>query len=109
MPTGVIAMIDDDEWPEANWIAQFLKTQRETGADLLQGSILFVHEGPGPKPVPDIRRATGTADMLQGAGNIFIRRKLLEETAAPWFDPAFALTGGEDHGDLLHAPGNDAG
>ena len=32
-----------------------------------------------------------------GAGNLLIRRQVLQETAAPWFDPAFALTGGEDH------------
>ena len=35
-------------------------------------------------------------DMPQGAGNLLIRRTVLEETSAPWFDPAFALTGGED-------------
>ena len=34
--------------------------------------------------------------MLQGAGNLLIRRAVLEEMAAPWFDPAFALSGGED-------------
>ena len=34
--------------------------------------------------------------MLQGAGNLLIKRQVLEETAQPWFDPAFALTGGED-------------
>jgi succinoglycan biosynthesis protein ExoM len=91
-----IAMIDDDEWPEPDWITEFLKTQRAIGADILQGSILFVPGGAGPRPVPDIRHATGPADMLQGAGNLLIRRQVLEETASPWFDPAFALTGGED-------------
>ena len=47
--------------------------------------------------MPDIRRATGPVAMLQGAGNLLIRRAVLEEMTAPWFDPAFALTGGEDH------------
>jgi len=91
-----IAMIDDDEWPEPAWIAAFLEIQRKTGADILQGSILFAQEGPGVKPVPDIRRRTGRTDMLQGAGNLLIRRRVLEEIPWPWFDPAFALTGGED-------------
>jgi GT2 family glycosyltransferase len=91
-----LAMIDDDEWPEPGWIREFLKAQRITGADVLQGSILFAHQGESPKPVPDIRHATGPIELLEGAGNLLIRRPVLEQTASPWFDPAFALTGGED-------------
>jgi succinoglycan biosynthesis protein ExoM len=92
-----IAMIDDDEWPEPGWLDEFIKVQRQTGADLLQGSILFEQKDSGyPAPVPDIRNPTGPIPMLQGAGNILIKRSVLEETARPWFDPAFALTGGED-------------
>jgi succinoglycan biosynthesis protein ExoM len=90
-----IAMIDDDEWPESDWIDQFLACARVTGADVLQGSILFgqasAADGHG-----DIRRPTGPIAMLQGAGNILIRRGVLEDMHAPWFDPAFALSGGED-------------
>ncbi|MBN9553124.1 MAG: glycosyltransferase family 2 protein [Alphaproteobacteria bacterium] len=91
-----LAMIDDDEWPEPGWIREFLEAQRITGADVLQGSILFAHKGDRPKPVPDIRHATGPVEILEGAGNLLIRRPVLEKTASPWFDPAFALTGGED-------------
>ena len=91
-----IAMIDDDEWPEPQWIDAFLKTQHETEADAVQGSILFSPDSSGPKPVPDIRRPSGPIGMLEGAGNLLITRRVLEETGAPWFDPDFALTGGED-------------
>jgi succinoglycan biosynthesis protein ExoM len=90
-----IAMIDDDEWPQKDWIDQFLKAAHHTGADVLQGSILFgtdaMADGHG-----DIRRPTGPVAMLQGAGNLLIRRSVLDEMAAPWFDPQFALSGGED-------------
>jgi glycosyltransferase involved in cell wall biosynthesis len=90
-----VAMIDDDEWPEPRWIDAFLETADATGADVLQGSILFGQasraDGHG-----DIRRPTGPAAMLQGAGNLLIRRAVLEGMPAPWFDPAFALSGGED-------------
>ena len=90
-----IAMIDDDEWPQRDWISQFLKTAHETQADVLQGSILFgqtsAADGHG-----DIRRPTGPIAMLQGAGNLLIRRAILIEMTAPWFDPQFALSGGED-------------
>ena len=88
-----VAMIDDDEWPDPRWISAFLKTQRQTNADVLQGSILF---GDKSGATPDIRRATGPIAMLQGAGNLFLSRARLEQMASPWFDPAFALTGGED-------------
>jgi succinoglycan biosynthesis protein ExoM len=90
-----VAMIDDDEWPQKDWIDQFLKTARETGADVLQGSILFGRAGTADGH-GDIRRASGPVAMLQGAGNLLIRRAVLEETGAPWFDPEFALSGGED-------------
>src|SRR5579872_3562088 len=36
-----IAMIDDDEWPQEDWIEKFLACARTTNADVLQGSILF--------------------------------------------------------------------
>lgn len=88
-----IAMIDDDEWPDPQWIRQFLAVQRATGADVLQGSILF---GDKSGATPDIRRTTGPTDMLQGAGNLFLSRARLDAMTPPWFDPAFALTGGED-------------
>jgi hypothetical protein len=62
---------------------------------VLQGSILFgqagLADGHG-----DIRRASGPIAMLQGAGNLLIRRAVLDEMPAPWFDPQFALSGGED-------------
>ena len=90
-----VAMIDDDEWPEPGWLDAFLAGAHQTGADVLQGSILFgqadAADGHG-----DIRRPTGPIAMLQGAGNLLIRRAVLEEMQAPWFDPAFALSGGED-------------
>ncbi len=58
-----IAMIDDDEWPQKDWISQFLKTAHQTRADVLQGSILFgqasAADGHG-----DIRRPTGSIAML---------------------------------------------
>jgi glycosyltransferase involved in cell wall biosynthesis len=97
-----VAMLDDDEWPERQWLDALLRVQRQTGADVLQGSILFTFEKPpgawGAQGdgLMQIRRATGPAEMLQGAGNLRIGRACVEAMAKPWFDPAFALSGGED-------------
>ncbi len=97
-----LAMLDDDEWPEPHWLDALLREQDATGAGVLQGSILFDFED---KPeawaenfdgMSDIRHASGPVEMLQGAGNLLMTRGALETLPRPWFDPAFALTGGED-------------
>ena len=89
-----IAMIDDDEWPDENWITELLRAQRAFDADAVQGSVIFV--AAGTSPIPDIRHVTGPIAMPEGAGNLLLHRRALEAMPAPWFDPAFALTGGED-------------
>ncbi len=86
-----LAMIDDDEWPEPNWLDGFLRVAEKTGAGVLQGSILFHHPAQA-----DIVRVSGPIAMLQGAGNLLIRGDVLEQMPRPWFDPEFALGGGED-------------
>jgi glycosyltransferase involved in cell wall biosynthesis len=92
-----VAMIDDDEWPSLAWLTELLRVQAETGADVVEGSILFEGgKGNGFDGVSDMRRPTGPVEMLEGAGNILIARDCLERLGAPWFDPAFALSGGED-------------
>jgi len=97
--TRFIAMLDDDEWPSRQWLAELLRIQRETGADAVEGAIASVHEGETLARFDGVARARGTSGpvaMLEGAGNILLARTALQSTAAPWFDPAFALTGGED-------------
>jgi succinoglycan biosynthesis protein ExoM len=96
-----LAMLDDDEWPEPGWLDALLAEQAKTGADVLQGSILFDFEA---RPrwaetfdgMSDIRHASGPVEMLQGAGNLLMTRAALTRVTQPWFDPAFALSGGED-------------
>src|ERR1700761_2347350 len=94
-----IAMLDDDEWPEPGWLTAILQAQEQTGADVIQGSVVFgvtekwaaTFDG-----LCDIRHVSGPVDMLHGAGNILIARRVFDRIARPWFDPAFDLTGGED-------------
>jgi len=97
-----VAMLDDDEWPSPQWLDAFLWVQHSTGADALQGSILFEFSSApaawatGFDGMSSIRRTTGPVAMLEGAGNLLLTRACLESLDRPWFDPAFALTGGED-------------
>ena len=69
-------MIDDDEWPAADWLDHFLSSAHHTKADVLQGSILF-GVGTSVEGHGDIRHASGPVQMLQGAGNLLIRRAVL--------------------------------
>jgi succinoglycan biosynthesis protein ExoM len=101
-PCDFVAMLDDDEWPEPDWLDAFLRVQRATGADALHGAILREFERePGPwalncEGIAPMRGTTGRVTMIEGSGNIIVSRACLEGLAKPCFDPAFALSGGED-------------
>lgn len=97
-----IAMLDDDEWPSVQWLDAFLRVQAETQADALRGTILREFESaPGRwaaqlQGIAPVRAQSGLIDMIDGAGNVMIARRCFEGLTKPFFDPAFALTGGED-------------
>jgi succinoglycan biosynthesis protein ExoM len=94
-----IAMLDDDEWPSPEWLEQMLRIQRETNADAVEGAIAGVFEGQTMASFDGVashRGASGFSATMEGAGNILLSRAALERMPRPWFDPAFALTGGED-------------
>jgi glycosyltransferase involved in cell wall biosynthesis len=97
-----IAMLDDDEWPEPGWLDAFLVAQRQTGADALHGQVMRVFER---KPaewslacagIAPFSRATGMIGMIESSSNVLLTRTSIAALSEPWFDPAFALTGGED-------------
>jgi GT2 family glycosyltransferase len=97
-----VAMLDDDEWPEPDWLEAFLHVQQTTGADALHGAVLREFESePDPAAVDchgiaPMRHETGLIPMIEGSSNILLRRGCFAELAQPCFDPAFALSGGED-------------
>lgn len=97
-----IAMLDDDEWPEPRWLDAFLDVQRATGADALHGDIMRDFEvAPGRLAarldgIAPLLGETGRVEMIEGSGNIIVGRACFEGLARPCFDPAFALSGGED-------------
>ncbi len=97
-----IAMLDDDEWPQAGWLDAFLRVQRQTGAEALHGAVLREFEAePGSwaarcQGIAPLRGCSGPVDMIHGTSNVLLCRVCLLRLKGPWFDPAFALTGGED-------------
>jgi GT2 family glycosyltransferase len=97
-----IAMLDDDEWPEPDWLGAFLKVQQATGADALHGAVLrdFEKQPRGwartCHGIAPMRDRTGPISMIDSTSNVLLSRSCFERLAKPCFDPEFALTGGED-------------
>lgn len=97
-----VAMLDDDEWPEPRWLDAFLEVQAKTGADALHGDILRDFETVPSRwaarldGIAPLLGRTGPVAMIEGSGNILVSRACFEGLAKPCFDPAFALSGGED-------------
>jgi succinoglycan biosynthesis protein ExoM len=101
-----LAFIDDDEWPEENWLSSLLSIQRETRAAVTGGPVRSWFTAPPPRWTehtflfrPEERNA-GPTGPLWASNNLLITREILEKTPPPWFDARFNRTGGEDM-DLL--------
>jgi GT2 family glycosyltransferase len=105
-----IAMIDDDEIPEPDWIEQLLQAQEHSGADVVEGRVVpvfpagapdwIVHgrhfgwhhdlnsaHSPGQKSYPELDEAR--------TNNVLIRCAVVR-TLGLRFDPQFGLSGGGD-------------
>lgn len=97
-----VAMLDDDEWPEPQWLDAFLRMQQLTNADALHGAVVPKLERPSDRwarhchgIAPMVAR-TGLTRTIASTSNVLVRRTCFEALAKPCFDPNFALSGGED-------------
>ena len=97
-----MAMLDDDEWPDADWLEAFLRVQAATRADALHGAVVRVHEAaPGILAshcdgISDWRGASGPIPLVESTSNVIVARAALASMQPPWFDRDFGLSGGED-------------
>ncbi len=96
-----IVFIDDDEVPDANWLATLLRVQREYDADVVAGPVIPRFDEPVPPWVEagrflaPRRRATGAAVDYAYTGNVLFRADILRGLD-PVFDERLRLTGGSD-------------
>lgn len=101
-----LAMIDDDEWPDSNWLRELLRVSTTFNADVVGGPVRRIFEKAVPGYVaganqPDFKKLSdGLVDLIDATSNILFRMDLFRAWPAPWFDPGYALMGGEDK-DLL--------
>jgi GT2 family glycosyltransferase len=97
-----VGMLDDDEWPSTDWLDAFLRVQKATETDALQGAVMRAFETPPHHQVQEchgiapMRHGTGCISMIDSTSNVLVSRSCFEGLAPPCFDPAFALSGGED-------------
>jgi succinoglycan biosynthesis protein ExoM len=96
-----VALLDDDEWPDPQWLQQLLDMQHRTGADIVGGTMLPAFAAEPPEWARQLElfrqeQPDGPVDMVWGTCNVLLTRPILERMAAPWFDPQLGLTGGED-------------
>ncbi|MDP8935368.1 MAG: glycosyltransferase [Cyanobacteriota bacterium] len=100
--TNFIAIIDDDEVPDSQWLDQLLKVQREYNVDVVTGPIYPCFED---KNTPEwIKKGQffepnsyETGHLLNAAftGNVLVRAECLKGIN-PVFDHRFAFKGSED-------------
>ncbi len=96
-----IAVLDDDEYPDASWLTELVATASQHDADIVGGPVLPVFDDPthwlarGGIFAPT-RYASGPVPMIYGAGNMLIRRDVLAHYLDEPFRHDFAFTGGSD-------------
>jgi GT2 family glycosyltransferase len=98
-----IAIIDDDETPCKTWLADLLAVAKDTNADVIGGPVLSVFADPDVSTAikeceqfERVSKPSGPVNVILSTENVMVRRAALDMVAAPWFDPAFAITGGSD-------------
>lgn len=98
-----IAIIDDDEWPEPQWLNAFESMALQTNADILAGPVVSVFESTEvTTPVAECeqfrrkQKSSGLVPIVLSTENAFLKSGTLDLIEQPWFDSQFAFTGGED-------------
>lgn len=98
-----LAFIDDDEFPESNWLYSHYKMIKKTDADGILGPVKPYFENGAPlwliKSGICLRASYPSGTLLQSTqtrtGNVLFDRRLFLKNDL-LFDPSYGLTGGED-------------
>jgi succinoglycan biosynthesis protein ExoM len=96
-----IAVLDDDEYPEPNWLSEMIAVALDYDVDIVGGPVFPVFDDPDhwlarSGIYAPTRYATGPVPVIYGAGNMLIRRDVLEQYLDEPFRHEFAFTGGSD-------------
>lgn len=98
----LVAMIDDDEIAEPDWLRRLAEAQASSRADLVGGPVLPRFEAAdagrfaGHPVFTPYYGASGPVAFLYGSGNFLMRAEVLDRLGQPYFDEAFDFVGGGD-------------
>ncbi len=96
-----IGFIDDDEEPGEGWLAELLRVQAATGADVVTGPVVPRFTGSPPRWAERggffrrLRYPDGAQRDRAFTNNVLFHRSVFERVT-PHFDERMALTGGSD-------------
>ena len=99
----LIAFLDDDEWPEPQWLSEMVRVQTTCNADAVGGPTVSLFPDDAPAELTQshyygaaLDADDGGACQLQAAGNFLIKASTLASLGPQFFHPDFAHSGGED-------------
>lgn len=97
-----LAVIDDDEVADENWLRNHLNTLQDTKCDIVGGPQLQQFH----KDAADVwkrhpvfephYKVTGAVPILYSSGNVVITRGVLDKMPQPFLEPQFNFIGGGD-------------
>lgn len=103
MQADLLAMIDDDEWVEPQWIASLVKVQQQTKADVVGGSVAPEFEVAPPAWAKGLNiyyqteeTTSGVVPLISGTTNVLLSRSIVVKYPEERFDPFYSLVGGGD-------------
>jgi succinoglycan biosynthesis protein ExoM len=91
-----LAFIDDDEVPEADWLANLIRRIEQTGADFASGPVVPEYAAPPPRWATEGGFFHTSGDSFI-TGNLILRASCLPEGESQWFRHEFNFSGGEDN------------
>jgi glycosyltransferase involved in cell wall biosynthesis len=96
-----VCFIDDDEWPDPDWLVELVSTARRTGADVVTGPVFPVFDEPPPSWIIEggyferpRHEHDGFIDYAT-TSSVLIDLACIGNRAEP-FDAEFGLSGGSD-------------
>lgn len=115
MSPDYLVFIDDDEAPDADWLANLIACADRTGAGIVTGPVVPAFAIAPPAWAISGEFFRGAADGL-ATSNLLLRASILPENESAWFHPDFNVSGGEDDeflnrllaGGATHIPADNA-
>lgn len=98
----LLAMLDDDEWPVEGWLPRMLGRQRESGANVVSGTVSPVFPAEHQDLVPYgqfwsvLPQSRDGRDFIYATSNVLIDLTAIRDVTRPLFDDAYGLSGGGD-------------